>query len=53
MANSYVNNKACTCATKWPVCVMFASTEGKDISVSIHRDQSLVTLQMDVVFSLE
>ena len=32
--------------------LMFASTERKDISVSIHRNQFLVTLQMNVNFCI-
>ena len=32
--------------------LLFASTEGKDISVSIHGNQFLVTLQMNVTFCI-
>ena len=52
MKNRYVNNKAVYLRNKMADQLMFASTEGKDISVSIHRNQFLVTLQMNVAFCI-
>ena len=43
-----MNNKAVYLRNKMADQLMFASTEGKDISVRIHHNQFLVTLQMNV-----
>ena len=54
MGNRYMNNKAVYLRNKMAGLYyrMSSSTEEKDISVRIHRNQFLFTLQMNVIFCI-